>query len=545
MQEINQIPVPHLDPLPSTKQMSDIRRDLLKQADHIASLRYASAGIVCDENLKAVDYRGKIKNYLRRTSNPMSLKLEHLFSPDFAKHIHDAIHGIRNGRSNQVVKGVNVDSTAGTASVDIEIVPISESGVDWYFIFIIDKADVRSASEAAEYERHAIVTPDDVANDFASVIRRLKASNAWLRKRNIELVDARNTLEEERDHAEEVIQSLHQPLLILDESIRVVRANPAFLNLFGTTLEDVEMRPLNELCGGRWNDESLLLAMLQLMHSGSVVKDFEMEYPMSKDKPSTLSLNAAKIGWGTRALVLITIDDVTSKNKRLARLSEALQQKERFMTILDHDVREPMQPLHDAAALLQKAHLSVSEMQQARSVLNRQLDQMTHAIADRLESADGPSSEAVALATDREADSKTVGEFAQGVAVAVASKPPLVRKKILVVDDNLDTAAMCALSLTLEGHVLEIANDGRSALKIAQTFHPDIVVLDIGLSGMSGLDVAKNLRLQEGTKKTMIVGLSGYDQQAYRQQAEAAGFDHYLVKPSSASQLNRVIATYH
>ena len=537
----------HRPSSPSGKPRPDVRNLLLHHADHIASLRYAPTGVVCDENLKAVDFRGNMKNYLHGSSGSASLRLERLFASEFSKKIINEIRAIQGGHSSDGIRGVSVESSSGPRLVDVEIVPMREAGVEWFFVFIIDKADARREIEAAEYERHAVSALDDVATDPASAIRRLKASNAWLRKRNVELLDARNAIEEERDHAEAVIQGIQQPLLILDGSIRVVRANPAFLSLFGTTAEDVEMRPLNELGDGQWNIESLLRAMLQLMEEGGVVQDFEMEYALSEGERSTLSLNATKIGWGSRALILVAVEDITTRKNLLARLSEALQKEERFITTLSHDVREPMQPLHDAATLLQKRNISLPVAQHARSVLNRQMNHMNHAIADHLNPSDSPSSDGELPSEDvvyRGAILKN-DEEAAGNTAALAETPPFASKRILVVDDNLDTASMCALSLTLEGHVVEIANDGPSALKMAKTFRPDIVVLDIGLPGMSGLDVAKDIRQQEDKRKPMIVGLSGYDQDAYRQQAEEAGFDHYLVKPSSASQINKVIATYH
>jgi len=531
----------------SAKPRPDVRNLLLNQADHVASLRYAPTGVVCDENLRAVDFRGNMKDYLRASSGSASLKIDRLFSSDCAKRIVNAIHDIRSGRSNDGVQGVSIESSSGTRLVDIEIVPMSETGVEWYFVFILDKADARREIEAADYERHAGSALDDVAMDPASAIRRLKSSNAWLRKRNVALLDARSALEEERDHAEAVIQGIHQPLLILDGSIRVVRANPAFLSLFGTTAEDVEMRPLNELGDGQWSIESLLRAMLQLMEDGGVLQDFELECALSEGEPSTLSLNAKKIGWGSRALILVAVEDITTKKNLLVRLSEALQKEERFITTLGHDVREAMQPLHDAATLLQKRDISVPAAQQAISVLNRQMKQMNHAIADHLNSTDRPSS----VGELQNLDIADRGEVLKNDDVPArnvgseAAPAPFASRRILVIDDNLDTAAMCALSLTLEGHVVEIAHDGASALKMAKAFRPDIVILDIGLPGMSGMDVAKDIRQHEGSNKAMIVGLSGYDQDAYRQQAEEAGFDHYLVKPSSASQINKVIATHH
>jgi signal transduction histidine kinase/ActR/RegA family two-component response regulator len=104
------------------------------------------------------------------------------------------------------------------------------------------------------------------------------------------------------------------------------------------------------------------------------------------------------------------------------------------------------------------------------------------------------------------------------------------RHKILVVDDNRDTATSCSMLFKTLGHDVLTAYDGVAALELARTFHPDAIFLDIGLPGMNGLDVAKTLR-REGHKIELIVAVSGYGQPEDRQRSRDAGFDEHLVKP--------------
>jgi two-component system, chemotaxis family, CheB/CheR fusion protein len=110
-------------------------------------------------------------------------------------------------------------------------------------------------------------------------------------------------------------------------------------------------------------------------------------------------------------------------------------------------------------------------------------------------------------------------------------------RRILVVDDNVDGAESLAMLLEHEGHAVRSAKDGAEALAMAVAFHPDVVLLDIGLPGMSGYEVARNLRGSRGTSKALLIATTGYGQPEDVERAKAAGFDHHVVKPVSLEKL--------
>ena len=103
-------------------------------------------------------------------------------------------------------------------------------------------------------------------------------------------------------------------------------------------------------------------------------------------------------------------------------------------------------------------------------------------------------------------------------------------QKVLVVDDNRDTALSCARLLKGMGHDVQTAFDGQTALEAAQSFKPQAIFLYIGLPGMNGYEVAKTLR-EQGFAKELIVAISGYGQPEDRERSREAGFDDHLVKP--------------
>jgi CheY-like chemotaxis protein len=113
--------------------------------------------------------------------------------------------------------------------------------------------------------------------------------------------------------------------------------------------------------------------------------------------------------------------------------------------------------------------------------------------------------------------------------------------RILVVDDNVDSADSMALLLSLDGHEVRTAFDGLSALTEAAEFQPKAVLLDIGLPGMDGYEVARRLRELPGLRDVLMIAVTGYGQQDDRAHSKAAGFDYHLVKPVDPEHLSQLL----
>jgi CheY-like chemotaxis protein len=112
---------------------------------------------------------------------------------------------------------------------------------------------------------------------------------------------------------------------------------------------------------------------------------------------------------------------------------------------------------------------------------------------------------------------------------------------VLVVDDNVDAAESLADLLRTRGQRVSVAHNGQDALAQALQHRPDVVLLDIGLPGMNGYEVATALRRQDGGGPA-LVAITGYGQDADARRAAAAGFDRHLVKPVDAAELEQVLA---
>jgi two-component system CheB/CheR fusion protein len=115
--------------------------------------------------------------------------------------------------------------------------------------------------------------------------------------------------------------------------------------------------------------------------------------------------------------------------------------------------------------------------------------------------------------------------------------------RILVVDDNEDSAKSLALLLEMSGNQTRIAFDGAAALAAAEQFRPEVVLLDIGMPKMNGLDAARRIREQPWGRDMLLIALTGWGQDSDRHRTHVAGFDAHLVKPVDHAALMRVVAS--
>jgi CheY-like chemotaxis protein len=126
-----------------------------------------------------------------------------------------------------------------------------------------------------------------------------------------------------------------------------------------------------------------------------------------------------------------------------------------------------------------------------------------------------------------------IGDPGQPGALSSPSvaKKTTAPKRVLVVEDNLDSVHALALLLHDMGHIVEYAINGYVAIDMAKRFHPDFVLLDLGLPGMDGFEVSRQIKRDATTRSARIIAVTAFSQAEYRARAAAAGCELYLVKP--------------
>jgi CheY-like chemotaxis protein len=117
-----------------------------------------------------------------------------------------------------------------------------------------------------------------------------------------------------------------------------------------------------------------------------------------------------------------------------------------------------------------------------------------------------------------------------------------VALRILIVEDNRDSADSLKALLEALGYRTQVVYDGQEAVRAAASAPPDVIIMDLGLPGLSGYEAAQQIRVQNAGAKPQIIALTGWGKESDRQRSAAAGFDHHLVKPLDLAELQRILA---
>jgi CheY-like chemotaxis protein len=115
------------------------------------------------------------------------------------------------------------------------------------------------------------------------------------------------------------------------------------------------------------------------------------------------------------------------------------------------------------------------------------------------------------------------------------------RLAVLIVDDNVDAAESHTMRLEMQGPEVRTAHDGPDALRVLGTYRPDLILLDIGLPGMTGYEVARRIRESGAHRGVTLAALTGWGQEEDRRRSREAGFDHHLTKPADPAEVEKIL----
>jgi CheY-like chemotaxis protein len=118
----------------------------------------------------------------------------------------------------------------------------------------------------------------------------------------------------------------------------------------------------------------------------------------------------------------------------------------------------------------------------------------------------------------------------------------VARHRVLVADDNLDAAESLAMLLTMMGHEVRAAHDGLQAVEQAEQFRPDLILMDVGMPRLDGLQAATQIRATPWGASPVIVALTGWGQEADRKRSKEAGCNEHLVKPLDIERLSTLLS---
>jgi two-component system, chemotaxis family, CheB/CheR fusion protein len=362
-----------------------------READRMLLARFGPAGVVVDADLRVLEFRGDTDPFLDHSQGKASLELEHLLRRGLLMQLRQAIEEARRTDAPFRKEGLQVRYQQQLRSVSIEVIPIKGRAATERCLLILfdtekapphteelvpsspssDSSDAKDRelnrlglglAQTTEY-MHTLVREHEAAleelqsaneealsgneelqslneelqtakEEIQSANEELATLNQELQDRNVQLTRSHDEIQRGLDGANALVDTVPQPLVILDGELRVETANVAFYEIFEVTLELTRGRLLAELGGRQWDQPALLLALKELLESGTPVEDLEVQAEFPAIGLRDMSLNARRLepDHGRRGRILLAIEDRTE-------LKQAEQGREALLA-LEHDARK-------------------------------------------------------------------------------------------------------------------------------------------------------------------------------------------------------------
>lgn len=307
-------------------------------------------------------------------------------------------------------------------------------------------------------------------------------------------------------------------------------------------------RTMADELGNGWTDhvhpEDLERCARTYAHAFDARTHFTVEYRLRRhDGEWRWMLATGAPRYGTDGLFsgyCGTLTDVDLHRRAEAALREADRRKDDYLDALAHELRNPLAPLLTSLELLRRNAAPEGAAVELLDTMERQIAQLRQRADELVELSRTVRGRPPAGHATSAANSAA----ATGIAAAQATAelaPPAATPRVLVVDDNRDAAETVRMGLDVLGVETEIAFDGESALALLAQFRPTLVILDIGMPGMDGHELARRIRADPGNSQVKLVALSGWGQEEIRRRSREAGIDLHLVKPLGFEELQRVI----
>ncbi len=210
-----------------------------------------------------------------------------------------------------------------------------------------------------------------------------------------------------------------------------------------------------------------------------------------------------------------------------SQLVRAAHEKEKQLAVLAHELRNPLTPLRNGVELLRQMSAANPALARTADMMGRQVVHLVR-LVDQLMGPQIPSVEATLTAPPL-------------TAAAASSGARLL--KILVVDDNADAADSLSLLLQARGHEVRTAVDGRRAVELAEGFRPQVILMDVAMPELDGLEATRVIRLRPWAAGVHIIALTAWGQESERRRTREAGMDGHLVKPVDPEALAGVLGS--
>lgn len=409
---------------------------LQKEADYVLLDRYAPASLVIDAEQEICHFRGPIGPYLEPMSGKASLNLFKLVREGLRMELRVALGQAR--KSGYAVKktGIPLHDQHLTREITVEVIPLKDLAFLILFTETLVPPETPSAPTPTEEhpeahgkrdprerriqqleqellakraEMHAIVEEMEATNqELQSANEEILSSNEELQSLNEELetskeeIQASNEellvvnqelrvrnvdLQAARAYAEAIVETIREPLLILDAQMRVQSANKAFYQVFQTTVQNTEQQHVFTLGNGQWNIPTLRRLLEEMLPLSHHLTDYEVEHTFPSLGHKIFLLNARRIE--DAELILLALEDITARKQAQQEQEQErlLAHREEFTAIASHELKTPVTSLKGYTQVLQSRFLKAGDEHSAALLtkMDGQLDKLIHLIQELLD----------------------------------------------------------------------------------------------------------------------------------------------------------------
>ena len=380
-----------------------------REIERLLLARYAPASVLIDERLNVLYFQGETGPYLGYTRGSASLNLQKVVRPGLLMEVSAAIEQARKDGAPARRDRVHFEHSEEDLAANIEVVPLKMPDSDGRFYAILfekaatstgpgfgarftrwwieafrasprdsetekdrrigqlqreveatrdylqaaieeheaAKEELKSAHEEALSANEEFQSTNEeletAKEELQSANEELSTTNEELRNRNRELTELNEALRVSRDHLSAIYETLREPVLVLDSELRVLQANSAFYETFKTGRAETGNKRIYELGNGQWNFPILRHLLEEVLPKEAPVRDFEMTHAFPAIGTRTMRLNAGRLTGNGH--ILLAIEDITDFSNALTALKETDRQKDQFLAMLSHELRNPLAPI--------------------------------------------------------------------------------------------------------------------------------------------------------------------------------------------------------
>jgi two-component system CheB/CheR fusion protein len=407
--------------------------DLQHETDRLLA-SFAPASVVIDAEMEILHFRGDTSPYLGPAPGRASLNLFKMARAGLDLQLRSALAKAR--KSGQPVKheGIQLSDHGVLRDIALEVIPVQASATERYFVILFEEASAPTLSlmpddhtgsaarrgvkdrrirelerevEVTRQQMRSVIEEFEAANEelqsaneeslssneelqslneeLETTKEEIQASNEELLVVNAELQQRNTQAQEARDFAEAIVETIREPLLVLDAALHVQRANQAFYQRFQVTPADTERRRIFELGDGHRNIPALRTLLEELLPTNHAFTDYEVEHTFPGIGRRIMLLNAQRIDHVQ--LILLAMEDITERKRAEEEKQLLLSQREEFMAIASHELKTPITSLKGYTQVLHARFTKAGDERSAALLakMDTQLDKLIHLIRELLD----------------------------------------------------------------------------------------------------------------------------------------------------------------